>query len=656
MEPTRELKQAVIDYQNGKAEAFTTLYEESQRYVYVCIQKILKDCDNLSEAVSDVMQDTYTEISRNISQLERTESFLNWAGSIATRQCYAYLKKNKRHVLALDEDNVLEKLAVDEELIPEAVMQDREKQRLIRKIIDTELTPMQRLCVIAFYYNEQKQSEIARDLGIPENTVKTHLSRAKAKIKEGVLRLEEKEGTKLYSVAPLLLLLLKEEIRECAVPAEITKGVLAASMGAKSGISAGTQGAAGVKGAAGKGVAATLKIKIAAAVIGACALIAVGVGILLSQSTQSSAPNQTQGKESVSQQVNNNDVNDNTDINDDTDTYMLSDDEFEMGADRFSFIYDLDKLTDEGTGFLDEADKYLIDLRWGLKIGNPHGQLHIRPVGFTENVKVWADYYKLTVKSNKFLIPQKLEVISYNSGSLYFYILGNDWTFYNVQLSIDSIPYGIELTQGSWHTEFIDLDDCVNARSFYQIDDDYCLRIDYVFGVSEEVMRELVDKVTALITFEKILDTEDVHIGTFSVELDEIKLDENIAVRMDRLVCWHSGAEENYSGIFAGDSVVNAKNTSGEWTYVTEFRKDKDMDEYLSYLDIALKEYSYHGRDIYIGYYTDESNDFYYGKYNGIFFEIDGILYEVAGVKAMDPSEIDVDTWISTMCDGVISI
>lgn len=300
MEPTRELKQAVIDYQNGKVEAFTTLYEESQRYVYVCIQKILKDCDNLSEVVSDVMQDTYTEISRNISQLERTESFLNWAGSIATRQCYAYLKKNRRQLLSLEEGNALEKLVVDEELIPEAIMQDREKQRLIRKIIDTELTPIQRLCIIAFYYNEQKQSEIARDLGIPENTVKTHLSRSKAKIKEGILRLEKKEGTKLYSVAPLLLLLLKEEIRECVVPAEITKSILAVSMGAKSGISAGTKVAAGVKGAAGKGFAAALKVKIAAAVIGVCSLLAVG-GIILSQSGQSSEPGRTQEKEYDSQ-------------------------------------------------------------------------------------------------------------------------------------------------------------------------------------------------------------------------------------------------------------------------------------------------------------------------------------------------------------------
>ena len=300
MKPSKELKQAVIDYKNGKEEAFTKLYEESQKYIYVCISKIMKDCDSLPEVVSDLMQDTYVEISRHISQLENVESFLNWAGSIATRQCYAYLKKNKQYVLISEEDDALEELAADEELIPETFMQDREKQRLIRKIIDTELTPMQRLCVIAYYYNEQKQSEIARDLGIPENGVKTHLSRAKAKIKEAVLKLEKKEGTRLYSAAPLLLLLLGEEIRECVVPEEITKLILSAGnagamsatgAGAKAGATAGKGGAA----AAGKGGAATaVKVKIAAAVIGVGTLATVGGGILLNQSNQSETQDEIQ--------------------------------------------------------------------------------------------------------------------------------------------------------------------------------------------------------------------------------------------------------------------------------------------------------------------------------------------------------------------------
>ena len=285
MEPSKKLKQAVIDYKNGKDKAFTTVYEESQKYIYVCISKIMKDCDNLSEVVNDLMQDTYVEVSRHISQLENVDSFLNWAGTIATRQCYAYLKNNKQYTLLSEGDDTLEELVADEELIPETLMQNREKQRLVRRIIDEELTPMQRLCVIAYYYNEQKQSEIAHDLGIPENTVKTHLSRAKAKIKEGILELEKKEGTKLYSVAPFLLLLLEEEIRKCVVPSEITKVILAAG-----------KGGAGV--AAKGGITIAVKVKIAAAVIGVGTLAAVGGGIFLSRNRPPEMPEEVQ-KESV---------------------------------------------------------------------------------------------------------------------------------------------------------------------------------------------------------------------------------------------------------------------------------------------------------------------------------------------------------------------
>lgn len=315
MKPSKELKQAVIDYKNGREEAFTALYEESQRYIYVCISKIMEGCNNFPDVVSDLMQDTYMEISSHISQLENVESFLNWAGAIATRQCYAYLKKNNQYVLLSEEDDTLDELVADEEMIPETLMQDREKQRLVRKIIDTELTPMQRLCVIAYYFNEQKQSEIASGLGIPENTVKTNLSRAKAKIRESVLDLEKKEGTKLYSAAPFLLLLLGEEIRECVIPMEITKMILSAGnagavsavgAGAKAAAAAGKGGAVAVgKGgaiavgksgaAAGKGgVAAALKIKIAAAVIGVGTIAAVGGGILLSQNNQPETPNEIQ--------------------------------------------------------------------------------------------------------------------------------------------------------------------------------------------------------------------------------------------------------------------------------------------------------------------------------------------------------------------------
>ncbi len=52
-------------------------------------------------------------------------------------------------------------------------------------------------------------------MGIPLNTVKSHLNRAKAKIKEGILALERKKDTKLYAILPFLLLLFTKEAQEC---------------------------------------------------------------------------------------------------------------------------------------------------------------------------------------------------------------------------------------------------------------------------------------------------------------------------------------------------------------------------------------------------------------------------------------------------------
>lgn len=260
MEPTMELKQAVKKYREGEAEAFTQLYEESSKYIYICIYKVMGGNDNVQDTVCDIMQDTYVEISRNIMQLDNENSFLSWAGTIATRKCYAWLKKNKKYVLLNEEDDTFENLADDDSIIPEEVMQDREKQRLVKEIIDTQLTEMQRICIIAFYYNEQKQSEIAQELGIPENTVKTNLSRAKAKIKGGVLDLEKKQGTRLYSVAPLLLLLFKEDVLACTVPASVTTAVNSSMF---------VTGRRGIKHLFAKIAGASTKAKVTAGIIGA---------------------------------------------------------------------------------------------------------------------------------------------------------------------------------------------------------------------------------------------------------------------------------------------------------------------------------------------------------------------------------------------------
>ncbi len=211
MKTSEQLANAVKSYQAGDKEAFAELYEQSYRYLYACVMYVVKD----EETTQDMLQETYLEIVKSIGTLKDTENFLNWAAVIANRKCFAYLKKNKKLPVE-DADGMIEEIPDDVALIPEELMQDREKQRLIREIIDN-LSGMQRLCVIGYYYNEQSQESLAEEFGIPVGTVKSHLSRARAKIKLAVEELDVKKGTRLYNVAPLMLALLEEEVRTCII-------------------------------------------------------------------------------------------------------------------------------------------------------------------------------------------------------------------------------------------------------------------------------------------------------------------------------------------------------------------------------------------------------------------------------------------------------
>ncbi|MCM1258911.1 MAG: RNA polymerase sigma factor [Roseburia sp.] len=228
MNASEELTQAAEAYQKGDQEAFATLYEQSYRYLYACVIRIVKSED----ITQDMLQETYLEIVKNINTLRSPGDFLSWAAVIATNKCFAYFKKNRDFPVE-DVEETFEEIPDDEAFIPEEVMQDREKQRLFREIIDS-LSDMQRLCVIGYYYNEQSQESLAREFGIPVGTVKSHLNRARVKIRQAVEELDVKKDTRLYNVTPLMLLLMEEEIKTCILHP------MSAALAAAAGVGKGT--------------------------------------------------------------------------------------------------------------------------------------------------------------------------------------------------------------------------------------------------------------------------------------------------------------------------------------------------------------------------------------------------------------------------------
>ena len=56
MQPTQKLSQSIRDYKNGNADAFNILYEESNKYIYTCIYKVMSGNDNAQDIIYDITE------------------------------------------------------------------------------------------------------------------------------------------------------------------------------------------------------------------------------------------------------------------------------------------------------------------------------------------------------------------------------------------------------------------------------------------------------------------------------------------------------------------------------------------------------------------------------------------------------------------------
>lgn len=185
----------------GKETAQQELYNRTYSDVYFTILEITKDND----LIMDVLQDTYLTAFQKLEQLKESNSFRAWVRSIAHNKTLNALRDRRvlytASVVSVETENVLNVEDNRIENMPEATIDQQETSRLVREILDV-LPDEQRIVIGMFYYDQMSVSEIAEELECSENTVKSRLNYGRKKIQTKVLELE-KNGTKLYSLAPL---------------------------------------------------------------------------------------------------------------------------------------------------------------------------------------------------------------------------------------------------------------------------------------------------------------------------------------------------------------------------------------------------------------------------------------------------------------------
>ena len=204
-----ELSNLVAAARIGGQDAISALYEKTYSPVYYTVKSMIKDED----AVFDIVQDTYIKAFAHLDSFQGDTKFLPWVRQIAANTARDWLKK-KRPMLFTElssgdgQDTPVEEMFPDErsENLPDQVIDQKETKRLIGEIIE-ELPEDQRAAIGMFYYEEMSVKEIADAMGVSESAVKSRLMYGRNKIEKKVRELE-KQGTKLYSLAPLPFLLL----------------------------------------------------------------------------------------------------------------------------------------------------------------------------------------------------------------------------------------------------------------------------------------------------------------------------------------------------------------------------------------------------------------------------------------------------------------
>lgn len=252
--------EAVDRAKQQDAAAWDELYTNTRREAYFVALKV---CGKEQDA-EDLVQEAYLTAFEKLPQLQEAENFPSWLHMIVANKCRDYLKKKKPTLFSeLQRDDAPSPDWADdrEENLPDVKLDHQETVRLVAEMIDG-LPEDQKLCLLLYYRDELTVAQIAEALQVSEGTVKSRLNYGRQKVKTKVEELE-KQGTKLYGLAPmpLLALLLRQEAEAMSLPAGLAAASAAtATTGA---VVTGTAAATTAK------VAGGLAVKIVAGVLAA---------------------------------------------------------------------------------------------------------------------------------------------------------------------------------------------------------------------------------------------------------------------------------------------------------------------------------------------------------------------------------------------------
>jgi len=172
----------------GDVAAFELVMRRYNRRLFRAVRAILKD----DAEVEDVIQEAYVSAYAHLADFSGRARFSTWLTRIAVHEAFGRLRKRRRSE-SWDVNNGEEEQIMTLTPSPEKHASDGELRKLLEQVVET-LPETFRTVFVLRAVEQLSVAETSEVLGIPEDTVKTRLHRARGLLQS---RLQERVGDRV---------------------------------------------------------------------------------------------------------------------------------------------------------------------------------------------------------------------------------------------------------------------------------------------------------------------------------------------------------------------------------------------------------------------------------------------------------------------------
>ncbi|MCY4401101.1 MAG: sigma-70 family RNA polymerase sigma factor [Candidatus Poribacteria bacterium] len=166
----------------GDEAAFASLVGKYQKQVHTYAWRWTGDF----HIAEDITQDTFLQVHQKLETLEDPRQFTRWLYAIVDRFCIAWYRKNRLRPESMEEIHIskIETDTYSRYIASEYAKVTTDAQRDLVKKLLAKLKERDKEIITLHYFDEMTSAEISAYLGIPENTTKSRLHRARQQLKK----------------------------------------------------------------------------------------------------------------------------------------------------------------------------------------------------------------------------------------------------------------------------------------------------------------------------------------------------------------------------------------------------------------------------------------------------------------------------------------